>query len=319
MVRDARPVLRRPPCASCSTSRCCLREFFALDAFSPGWTSVRLLAWMAAAAAAVAATLMWLNLRGFRDALDEAAARRLTSGAVATTASAVVLLGIAVAHYSFGRRGSRVGATLLAIAVIRVAGASARRARHGGRAAGAHAPGPETQSVTPRDPPGPRVIDAAARRRVARIRAAARRRRTPAAFARLLDKGARDGPRHDPPDPAGSGLGGRRDRDVPVEERCPVGRVVLRPAGRLAPSICCPITAFSRASCSSASFATSRIRRPLAGTAALDDPRRQASASASSRWPLTYPAEARERFYRQRSVSPARRVDCGVRPRRFSA
>ncbi len=38
-------------------------------------------------------------------------------GAAATTASAVVLLGIAVAHYSFGRRGSRVGATLLAIAL----------------------------------------------------------------------------------------------------------------------------------------------------------------------------------------------------------
>src|SRR5512134_1978169 len=34
------------------------REFFALDGLSPGWASVRVLAWLAAAAAAVAATLM---------------------------------------------------------------------------------------------------------------------------------------------------------------------------------------------------------------------------------------------------------------------
>ena len=95
-----------------------LREFISLDEFSPGWISVRLLAWLSAAAAAVAALLMWLNLTGLRLVFDEAAARRMTIGAAATTASAIVLLGIAVAHYSSGRRGSRVGAALLAIAVI---------------------------------------------------------------------------------------------------------------------------------------------------------------------------------------------------------
>jgi hypothetical protein len=94
-----------------------LREFVSVDIFSPGWISVRLLAWLSAAAAAVAATLMWLNLNGFPTLFDEAATRRFAFGAGATTASAVVLLGIAVAHYSFGRRGSRVGAALLVIAV----------------------------------------------------------------------------------------------------------------------------------------------------------------------------------------------------------
>ncbi len=93
-----------------------LRELVSVQMFSPGWISVRLLAWLSAAAAAVAATLMWLNLAGFPAVFDEAAARRFAFGAGATTASAVVLLGIAVAHYSFGRRGSRVGAALLAIA-----------------------------------------------------------------------------------------------------------------------------------------------------------------------------------------------------------
>jgi predicted AlkP superfamily phosphohydrolase/phosphomutase len=94
-----------------------LREFVSLNVFSPGWISVRLLAWLSAIAAAVAATLMWLNLGGFPNVFDEAAARRFAFGAGATTASAVVLLGIAIAHYSFGRRGSRVGAALLLLAV----------------------------------------------------------------------------------------------------------------------------------------------------------------------------------------------------------
>jgi predicted AlkP superfamily phosphohydrolase/phosphomutase len=95
-----------------------VREFFALDGLSPGWVSVRLLAWMAAAAAAVAAALMWLNVRGFSAALTEIAARRMTTGAIATSAAAAVLLGIAIAHYSFGRRGSRVGASLFVIAAF---------------------------------------------------------------------------------------------------------------------------------------------------------------------------------------------------------
>jgi predicted AlkP superfamily phosphohydrolase/phosphomutase len=94
------------------------REFFTLDVLSPGWVSVRLLAWMAAAVAACAAALMWANLRGFSTALDAVATRRMTAGAIATTAAAIVLLGIAVAHYSFGRRGSRVGATLFVLAVF---------------------------------------------------------------------------------------------------------------------------------------------------------------------------------------------------------
>ena len=94
-----------------------LREFVSLSVFSPGWISVRLLAWLSAAAAAVAATLMWLNLRGFPNVFAEEAARRFAFGAGATTASAVILLGIAIAHYSFGRRGSRVGAGLLMLAI----------------------------------------------------------------------------------------------------------------------------------------------------------------------------------------------------------
>jgi predicted AlkP superfamily phosphohydrolase/phosphomutase len=62
--------------------------------------------------------LMWLNVNGFRAVLGELAARRMTAGALATSAAAAVLLGIAVAHYSYGRRGSRVGGALFALAVV---------------------------------------------------------------------------------------------------------------------------------------------------------------------------------------------------------
>jgi predicted AlkP superfamily phosphohydrolase/phosphomutase len=94
------------------------REFFAMDMFSPGWISVRLLAWLGAAMSAAAAVLMWLNVRGFASTIGEVAAWRMTSGAIATTVSAVLLLSIAVAHYSFGRHGSRVGAWLFSIAIV---------------------------------------------------------------------------------------------------------------------------------------------------------------------------------------------------------
>ena len=94
------------------------REFFAMDVLSPGWVSVRLLAWLGAVLSAAAALLMWLNVRGLAATLGDVAAWRMTAGTIATTVSAVVLFAIAVAHYSFGRRGSRVGAGLFFIAVV---------------------------------------------------------------------------------------------------------------------------------------------------------------------------------------------------------
>jgi predicted AlkP superfamily phosphohydrolase/phosphomutase len=93
-----------------------VREFFVLRVLSPGWASVRVLAWMGAVLAALASVLMWLNVGAFQAALTEDAARRMTAGALATSVSAAVLLAIAIAHYSFGRRGSRVGATLFVLA-----------------------------------------------------------------------------------------------------------------------------------------------------------------------------------------------------------
>ena len=133
------------------------REFFAMDIMSPGWASVRVLAWLAAALAAGAAVLMWFNVRGFEAALGEEAARRMTAGALATTASAVVLFLIAVLHYSFGRRGSRVGASLFALAIIAslILPLAARGA--GGGASGTAVAWTAKPLDAPAAPAGPRV------------------------------------------------------------------------------------------------------------------------------------------------------------------
>jgi Type I phosphodiesterase / nucleotide pyrophosphatase len=95
-----------------------IREFFSMDAMSPGWASVRVLAWLSAAGAATAAALMWLNANAFRAVLGEMAARRMLAGALATSAAALALLVVAIAHYSTGRRGSRVGGALFALAAL---------------------------------------------------------------------------------------------------------------------------------------------------------------------------------------------------------
>src|SRR4051812_46996628 len=167
-----------------------VREFFALDAFSPGWVSVRMLAWMGAAAAAVAAMLMWLNVRGFSAALTADADWRMTAGAVATTAAAVVLVAIAIAHYSVGRRGGRVGASLFVMAAF---GSLALPLAARGRAVAPPAPIaplPDTRGDGVDPPPGPNVsmllLDGAS---LEYILPRVAEGRLPA-FGRLLDKGA---------------------------------------------------------------------------------------------------------------------------------
>ena len=95
-----------------------LRQLVASELLSPGWISFRVLSWLATAVAGAVALEMWLNLRGFGGMLEADTARRMATGAIGLTVCAVVLLLIALVHYSFGRRGSRVSATLFALAVV---------------------------------------------------------------------------------------------------------------------------------------------------------------------------------------------------------
>ena len=117
-LRRARALLRRAPRGAVLSADGRRASSSASTRLSPGWVSVASSRGSRRASSAVASVLMWLNVGGFRRALGETAVRRMTAGAAATTATAIVLLGLAAAHYSFGRRGSRVGAALLAIAVF---------------------------------------------------------------------------------------------------------------------------------------------------------------------------------------------------------
>jgi len=89
------------------------RQLVVAEVLSPGWVSVRLLAWLGAATCAVASTLMWLNFQSFRATLAEDAARRMATGAIATTACAAAMFALAIVHYSARRRGSGLSAIVL--------------------------------------------------------------------------------------------------------------------------------------------------------------------------------------------------------------
>jgi len=164
------------------------RELITQNVMSPGWMSTRVLAWLSAAQSAGAAVLMWLNVTGLGTALDEIALRRMTAGAAATTATAIVLFGLAIAHYSFGRRGSRVGAALLTIAVF---GSLALPVAARGRGVEPPVP-PHAANVvlTPAPATGPRVVmlllDGASLEYIGRRAAGGRLPN----FARLLESGA---------------------------------------------------------------------------------------------------------------------------------
>jgi predicted AlkP superfamily phosphohydrolase/phosphomutase len=133
---------------------------------------------------------MWSNVRGFDAALGAEAARRMTAGAIATTASAAVLLIIAILHYSFGRRGSRVGASLfgLAVAASLILPLAARGP--GGAPQAAPVPWVSRPVDAPPAPDGPRVtliaLDGAS---LADILPRAAEGRLPN-FSRIVDGGA---------------------------------------------------------------------------------------------------------------------------------
>lgn len=93
-----------------------LRQILAVEVLSPGWLSVRLLSWLCTIAAAGASALMWLNWRGFGDVLDAVTRDRMFTGAALVTTSAVIFLGLGLAH--LGRRGGRVGGTILSVAIV---------------------------------------------------------------------------------------------------------------------------------------------------------------------------------------------------------
>jgi hypothetical protein len=94
-----------------------LREMVAGEPLSPGWVSLRLLSWLLAAGAALVSTLMWFNLVSYGRMLSPEVSQRMAIGAAILTACAFTFLAVALAHYSFGRRRGRVGASFVSLAL----------------------------------------------------------------------------------------------------------------------------------------------------------------------------------------------------------
>src|ERR1700682_4265737 len=64
-----------------------VRQLFARELFSPEWTSVAVLSWFGAAAAAAGAALMWANLRTFALVLTDDTIDEIARGILALVAS----------------------------------------------------------------------------------------------------------------------------------------------------------------------------------------------------------------------------------------
>ena len=181
-----------------------IREALASRPLSPAWLSVRLMVWLGAAIATAAAIVTWANLRAFRAVLSEAAAERMQEGATATTVFAGVLFSVALMRYSFGRRGSRAAAVLLAasILLLRRGATVAPRSR---RATGSERPA--SPDGTARRRASSARASAARRRRVNRLHPSASRGRAAAEFrpaARFAARPSISPPSSRPtPDPSG--------------------------------------------------------------------------------------------------------------------
>jgi predicted AlkP superfamily pyrophosphatase or phosphodiesterase len=88
-----------------------LRQVAAVQVLSPGWLSVRVLAWMGTMAAAAGAAVLWMNAVDFAPFLAPESGRRMMLAAVAVAICGGVCLVLALAHV--GRRGTAPSGVLL--------------------------------------------------------------------------------------------------------------------------------------------------------------------------------------------------------------
>jgi hypothetical protein len=95
-----------------------LRQVLATEVISPGWISFRFLVWLCSASAGVATLLTWANLRGLSPFMEPEAVTRMTAGAVVLTGCAGIMVTLALGHWWAGRHSSRLGAALLAGALM---------------------------------------------------------------------------------------------------------------------------------------------------------------------------------------------------------
>jgi hypothetical protein len=95
-----------------------VRQLLSADVISPGWISFRFLVWLSALATSIGALLMWANRRSFQGVLEADAVRRMTGGALALSACAIVCVGLLVSYRLRGRRKSALSTVTLAVTIL---------------------------------------------------------------------------------------------------------------------------------------------------------------------------------------------------------
>ncbi len=99
------------------------------EPFSPAWVSVRVLAWLAAAASAAGAILTWANLQTFALVLEPQTIERMTAGAVVLSGASALFVIVALARRYAGSGRAILGVSLVVVAAGSIAGPLALRGR----------------------------------------------------------------------------------------------------------------------------------------------------------------------------------------------
>jgi predicted AlkP superfamily phosphohydrolase/phosphomutase len=99
------------------------------EPFSPAWVSVRVLAWLAAAASAAGAILTWANLQTFALVLEPQTVERMTAGAIVLSGASALFTIVALARRYAGSGRAILGVSLVVVAAGSIAGPLALRGR----------------------------------------------------------------------------------------------------------------------------------------------------------------------------------------------
>ena len=267
-----------------------MRQLFARELFSPGWVSVGVLTWLAAAAAAAGAGLMWANLRAFELVLEPETSRRMANGTLILVMSAALFVFVGLLRGHLGAARRPVWAILFVTVLV---GSVAAPLAMRGRAIPSTGRGAARSGHlrSERGRTGRTHHDARNRRRIAGFHHARHRRR---AFAQLWENPGwrrRDAAGHAATDLGRGRVGGRRDGEVAAKNGVRSAGSYRLPRGgepiQLLPDYC-----FSHVLVrfgflleqphSSATFRTRTIWDILSGLGI---------SVGVVAWPLTYPAE----------------------------
>ena len=102
-------------------------QLLAREPMSPAWASIRVLAWLSAAAAAGAAVLTWANVQTFELVLELRTVKYMTNGAIIMAGAAALFVVVALARTYTAASRPALGGALLLVALSSMAASLALR------------------------------------------------------------------------------------------------------------------------------------------------------------------------------------------------